>query len=158
MAYFKTLIEAHELHKSLADNASGTEREHALVVLDCRAQLGAPEAGPAAWAAGHIPTAQHANLDRDLAAPAHSLPGGQGGRHPLPRPNAFANRCGEWGISSNTQVVAYDDAGGMDLGVDVVAWLVSQQYVTIERIVRGMDKRRLAHGFRDQIQSLPVVP
>jgi len=112
MVTFKTLIEAHELHQLLQDDASGAGGEDGLVVLDCRAQLGAPEAGPAAWAAGHIPGAHHANLDVDLAAPAHSLPGGEGGRHPLPEPGNFANRCGAWGITSSTQVVAYDDAGG----------------------------------------------
>lgn len=81
-------------------------------MLDCRAQLGDPAAGPAAWAAGHIPGAQHANLDRDLAAPAHSLNNGTGGRHPLPERAAFADRCGAWGIANHTQVVTYDDAGG----------------------------------------------
>src|SRR5690606_24268814 len=44
----------------------------------------------------------------DLARP----PGPRDGRHPLPDPDRFAARLGEWGIERGTTVVAYDDAGG----------------------------------------------
>lgn len=53
----------------------------------------------------HIPGAVFADLDRDLSGPA-----GQGGRHPLPTPEAFAAVRGRLGM--NIPVVAYDDCGG----------------------------------------------
>src|SRR5262245_41493444 len=73
------------------------------VLLDCR-----PDA--AAYRAGHPPGAQHAQLERDLAAPAHDPT--HGGRHPLPDIDAFAATLGRWGIAPSSRVVAYDDQGG----------------------------------------------
>jgi len=80
-----------------------------LLVVDCRWVLGKPGEGRAAFESGHIPGAIHLDLDADLADP-----GGFGapGRHPLPLPEAFAARLGTVGISDDTFVVAYDDAGG----------------------------------------------
>lgn len=49
-----------------------------------------------AYAAGHLPGAQHADLDRDLAAPV--IDPSQGGRHPLPDPEAWAARLTSWGV------------------------------------------------------------
>lgn len=80
-----------------------------LVVVDCRFDLSKPEAGYLAYQTGHIPGAVHANLDRDLSAPV--IPGVTG-RHPLPNPEALARTLGTWGISNDSLVVAYDDAGG----------------------------------------------
>jgi len=84
----------------------------ALVILDCRAELGNAAAGKLAWDQGHIPGAQHANLETDLAAAPHSQGRAGGGRHPLPKRAELVERCAQWGISHNTQVVTYDDAGG----------------------------------------------
>jgi thiosulfate/3-mercaptopyruvate sulfurtransferase len=80
-----------------------------LAVLDCRFDLARPAWGREAWAAGHVPGAQHADLDRDLAAPA----GPSTGRHPLPSPADFAARAGAWGIDERVQVVVYDQGNGM---------------------------------------------
>ena len=74
------------------------------VLLDCRFELGKPTAGETAYAAGHIPGARYAHLDRDLAAAAGPLTG----RHPLPDPATFAARAAAWGIGPTTQVVVYD--------------------------------------------------
>ncbi len=79
-----------------------------LVVVDCRASLGDPEAGERAWREGHIPGAVHADLERDLSDMRRE---GQG-RHPWPSSAAFTARLGTWGISPETQVVAYDAADG----------------------------------------------
>jgi thiosulfate/3-mercaptopyruvate sulfurtransferase len=76
-------------------------------ILDCRAQLGDLESGRRAYAAGHLPTALHADLDRDFAAAP-----GDGGRHPLPEPEALAAQLRAWGINDTDLVVTYDDAGG----------------------------------------------
>ena len=79
-----------------------------LVVLDCRFSLAAPEAGPAAYAASHLPGALYAHLDRDLSD--HRKRGG--GRHPWPDAADFDARLGDWGITPDHQVVAYDDGDG----------------------------------------------
>lgn len=61
-----------------------------------------------AFDAGHLPGAVFVDLDRWLAAPASTAQG----RHPLPRPEVFAEGLGRLGIGDNTPVVAYDDTGG----------------------------------------------
>ena len=112
METYATLITAQQLNDLRAANAEPDGSPQGLVILDCRGGLGDPELGPAAWAKGHIPGAQHANLETQLAAPPHSYPERRGGRHPLPERGEFAEQCGKWGITSHTQVVAYDDMGG----------------------------------------------
>jgi len=79
------------------------------VLLDCRFELSKPAWGEEAYAAGHIPGAQYAHLDRDLSSPVTP----SSGRHPLPDAAALARRAGLWGIDSRTQVVVYDQ----DIGV-----------------------------------------
>ena len=57
---------------------------------------------------GHIPGAVFLDIETALAAPR-----GQGpGRHPLPKPEVFAEAASRAGISPDTHVIAYDDAGG----------------------------------------------
>ncbi len=80
-----------------------------LVIVDCRFELGNPEAGQAAYAVSHIPGAVFLDVERDLSAPV----GNHGGRHPLPDPQALAARLGSAGIGNDTRVVAYDDQGGL---------------------------------------------
>jgi thiosulfate/3-mercaptopyruvate sulfurtransferase len=78
------------------------------VVLDCGFDLADPGAGQRAWAAGHLPDAQYAHLDHDLAGTKT----GHNGRHPLPTREALAIKLGRWGITPTTQVVTYDAQGG----------------------------------------------
>lgn len=83
----------------------------ALCVLDVRCDPvngSAPGSGRAAWLAGHIPGALHADLDQDLSDHRKS---GQG-RHPLPDEQALCQRLGQWGIDEQTWVVAYDFSDG----------------------------------------------
>lgn len=79
-----------------------------LVIVDCRFQLGAPEAGRAAYDQDHIPGALYVDLEADLSGPI----GEHGGRHPLPDPETFASFIGRLGIDHETRVVSYDDQGG----------------------------------------------
>jgi thiosulfate/3-mercaptopyruvate sulfurtransferase len=79
-----------------------------LVIVDCRFQLGAPEAGRKAYEQDHIPGALYADLEADLSAPITE----HGGRHPLPDTQSFAAFIGKLGIGQDTRVVAYDDQGG----------------------------------------------
>lgn len=98
------LIDAPALRALLA--APGGED---VLVLDARFNLMQPEAGEAAWRAGHIPGALHAHLDRDLSGPKT----GANGRHPLPALPALADTLGRWGLTPATRVVVCDDSGGM---------------------------------------------
>lgn len=77
-------------------------------VVDCRFNLMQPEQGRLDYESAHIPGAVHAHLDRDLAAPIRP----ETGRHPLPEAAVFDDTLRNWGISNETQVVAYDDATG----------------------------------------------
>jgi thiosulfate/3-mercaptopyruvate sulfurtransferase len=94
------LLTSHELRSRLDDPA--------VRVVDCRHDLADPEAGPRAYAAGHIPGAVFAHVDRDLSAPVTA----ETGRHPLPDPDEFVAWCRRAGIGRATTVVAYDDVGG----------------------------------------------
>jgi thiosulfate/3-mercaptopyruvate sulfurtransferase len=93
---FTTLISAAELAPHVADPD--------WLVVDCRFELGKPDCGERAYAAGHIPHAIYAHLDRDLAGPVTAA----SGRHPLPEPEKFAATLAGWGMTPATQVVAYD--------------------------------------------------
>lgn len=80
-----------------------------LLIIDLRHELAAPEAGRAAFAAGHLPGAQFLHVDEDLSAPKT----GRNGRHPLPERETFARRMAALGLTPATQVVVYDAQGGM---------------------------------------------
>jgi thiosulfate/3-mercaptopyruvate sulfurtransferase len=95
------LISAAELHRHL--------HSPALRVVDVRASLSDPEAGQRLYAAAHLPGAVYLNLDDDLAGPV----GAHGGRHPLPEMTVFAAKLGALGIGDGSDVVVYDDDGGM---------------------------------------------
>ncbi|CAN5671995.1 sulfurtransferase [soil metagenome] len=99
-AYSNTLVNAGILAAHLHDPA--------WVVLDCRASLADPAAARAAYAAGHVPGARHADLERDLSGPH----GTGAGRHPWPDAASFAARLGAWGVTPAHQVVAYDAGDG----------------------------------------------
>jgi len=100
MQVWKTLIPPH----ALADQIGNPD----WLIVDTRFDLTAPAAGPAAYAAAHIPGAHYAHLDEDLAGPIR--PGT--GRHPLPDPAVLAAKLGAWGLGEAVQLVAYDDSGG----------------------------------------------
>ncbi len=94
------LISTDELAAGLSDPG--------LRVADCRFELGKPEAGLAAYRAGHIPGSVHADLDRDLSIPVTP----SSGRHPLPSPSAFAATLARLGIGNDSRVVCYDAGSG----------------------------------------------
>ena len=76
-------------------------------LFDCRAALHDRDHGRRVHAEGHIPSAAHADLDRELAGAP-----GAGGRHPLPERALMARRFAAWGANDGDQLVFYDDAGG----------------------------------------------
>lgn len=81
--------------------------------IDCRFQLDDTAAGRQAYLAGHIPRAVYAHLDEDLSGPVDPK---NGGRHPLPAIEPFAETLSNWGITNETQVVAYDSMSGVYAG------------------------------------------
>ena len=99
---YTTLIEPAQLAQHLANHAADW------ALLDCRFDLARPQWGEAAYAAGHVPSALYAHLDRDLSGPVSP----ESGRHPLPAPERLAETFGRWGIDAGVQVVAYDQGNG----------------------------------------------
>ncbi|HET7175789.1 MAG TPA: sulfurtransferase [Gammaproteobacteria bacterium] len=97
---FDTLVETETLAAHLDDSA--------WVLFDCRASITDPEAGPKAYAAGHIPGARHIHMERELSSPITP----ETGRHPLPDPQRLAAILGRGGVGADSQVVAYDDFQG----------------------------------------------
>jgi thiosulfate/3-mercaptopyruvate sulfurtransferase len=101
---YKTLISVEELSSVLNSTSS-----QALLVLDCGFDLTNPSAGEQAFAYSHIAGSHYVHLDRDLS----TAKTGFNGRHPLPTREAFAASMRGFGLTPQTQVVAYDNAGGM---------------------------------------------
>ena len=79
-------------------------------MFDCRFDLGDAGAGARHYAEGHIPGAAYLHLNNDLSGPVDP---GRTGRHPLPDRAVFEALLTEHGVIDETQVVAYDDMGGM---------------------------------------------
>jgi thiosulfate/3-mercaptopyruvate sulfurtransferase len=102
---YSTLIDVASLRELLERPAS--TRVPSLIV-DCRFDLSSPGAGRRAFLAQHIPGAHYWDLDEDLSAPRSS----ESGRHPLPSPDALAERLSDLNVDSHTQVVVYDEANG----------------------------------------------
>jgi thiosulfate/3-mercaptopyruvate sulfurtransferase len=97
---YTTLIETAELAAALADPRCA--------IIDCRFDLAQPDWGARAYAAGHIPQALYAHLDRDLAGAVRA----DTGRHPLPARADWIATLNRWGIDERVQVVAYDQGNG----------------------------------------------
>ncbi len=111
MSDYTTLIDTATLHAHLHDPR--------WIIVDCRFNMAAPEAGRKAYQDVHLPGARYAHLDADLSSPITP----DTGRHPLPDPMRLAHTFGEWGIGPETQVVVYDDMGGM-LAAARLWWLL----------------------------------
>jgi thiosulfate/3-mercaptopyruvate sulfurtransferase len=98
---FSTLISARDLAAKFSDPS--------WLPIDCRFDLAKPDSGEAAYRTSHIPGAVYAHLDRDLSSPITA----SSGRHPLPEPERFAQTLRNWGVTADTQVVAYDADTGV---------------------------------------------
>ncbi|CAA9583949.1 MAG: Thiosulfate sulfurtransferase, rhodanese [uncultured Truepera sp.] len=80
-----------------------------LRVIDVRASLTDPQAGRRLYGAGHLPGAVFLSLEDDLSGRAQE----HGGRHPLPDMFTFAETLRTHGVGDESEVVVYDDSGGM---------------------------------------------
>lgn len=98
---FTTLISVEQLSAQL-NNAKW-------VVIDCRFSLADTSQGENHFAQSRIPGAQYAHLDKHMSSP---IIANVTGRHPLPDAQTLAAQFQQWGISNDTQIIAYDDKAG----------------------------------------------
>ncbi|WP_299762697.1 sulfurtransferase [uncultured Pontibacter sp.] len=81
-------------------------QQEALILIDARS-------GPTAkdkYEAEHLQDALYVDLETDLARPTANA--AEGGRHPLPSAQEFAEFLGQLGIQPSSHVVVYDDVSG----------------------------------------------
>lgn len=97
---YQTIISAEDLNKNINNQD--------WFVFDCRFMLKDPEGGLKKFNQGHIPGAQYADMDTDLASPVTST----SGRHPLPNPDELMHTLQLWGVSNSSQIICYDDMSG----------------------------------------------
>ncbi len=97
---YQTIISVEDLNKNL--------NTQDWLIFDCRFILKNPEGGLKKFNQGHIPGAQYADMDKDLASPMTST----SGRHPLPNPDEFINKLQSWGVNNTSQIICYDDMSG----------------------------------------------
>lgn len=82
----------------------------ALRVFDCTGDLMKPENGPVQYREQHLIGARYADLNLYLSAHGDQAKV-NGGRHPLPTREHFAQWLGREGVSAQTPVVVYDRNG-----------------------------------------------
>ncbi|MDH5346026.1 MAG: rhodanese-like domain-containing protein, partial [Gammaproteobacteria bacterium] len=95
--------------------------------VDCRFDLFDVTRGRKDYDSAHIPGAVYADMDRDLASEISAL----SGRHPLPDPGEFRRRLESWGISDDTEVVAYDYGNG---SLAARLWWMLKEWLGHERV------------------------
>lgn len=78
-------------------------------IFDCRHDLMDFGRGALRYAEEHIPGAHFAPVETALSGEKN----GTNGRHPLPAPEAFAAFLARHGVTATTQIVAYDEVGGL---------------------------------------------
>ncbi len=94
----KPLIKTHEL----LEQSSIDE----MIMIDARQGADSLQH----YQSGHLKNAFRVDLEKDLSAISEHPR--QGGRHPLPTPEAFGRLLGKLGITPESHVVAYDDQNG----------------------------------------------
>lgn len=91
------------VYKRLRENPDQT------VIVDVRFHLTKPDEGRKTYTKSHVPRAVYIDLKEDLSRNAEV----HGGRHPLQDPDRLAAKLGKIGIDRETDVIVYDDSGGM---------------------------------------------
>ena len=97
---YDTIISAQDLNSIISDDN--------VRVFDCRFSLKDPQGGLKSYQSGHLPNAQFADMDTQLSSAMTET----SGRHPLPDVDVFIEQLCAWGVSNDTQVIAYDDMKG----------------------------------------------
>jgi thiosulfate/3-mercaptopyruvate sulfurtransferase len=119
-------------------------------VFDCRHDLKNTGYGRQAYVKGHIPGALFLHLDDDLSG----VKTGNNGRHPLPDIADFARRMSECGVDATTQVVAYDNEGGIFASRLwwMLRWLSHERVAVLDGGLAGWKRAK-----RDLTDALPVI-
>ncbi len=97
---YQTIISVEDLNKNINNQD--------WFIFDCRFMLKEPEGGLQKFNQGHIPGAQFADMDKDLASPMTAT----SGRHPLPDPDQLIKILQSWGVNNSSQIICYDDMSG----------------------------------------------
>ncbi|UOE92294.1 sulfurtransferase [Alkalihalobacillus sp. LMS39] len=97
----RSIIEFEELQSRLHDAN--------VRVIDCRFELGNPQAGLEQYVNSHIEHALYFDLEKDLSGEVKEV----GGRHPLPPIEEFLQKVRTAGISEDSFVVVYDNQDGV---------------------------------------------
>jgi thiosulfate/3-mercaptopyruvate sulfurtransferase len=122
------------------------------VLLDVRWTLGG--AGRAAYADGHLPGAVFVDLDAELAGRP-----GEGGRHPLPDPDALQATLRLAGVGEGAPVVVYDAGGAPPTGAAARAWWILRWAgLTDVRVLDGGLAAWLATGGPLETVGVPAPP
>ena len=110
-------------------------------VFDCRHDLKNIDYGRQAYARGHIPGALFLHLDDDLSG----AKSGSNGRHPLPDADSFSRRLSACGVDATTQVVAYDNEGGIFAARLwwLLRWLGHDRVAVLDGGLAGWKRARL---------------
>jgi len=101
--------------------------------VDCRFFLADKSQGRREYEDAHVAGAVFADLDGDLSAP--HVPG-RSGRHPLPEPGDFVRTLQRLGVTSRTQVVAYDAQAGQ-LAAGRLWWMLHWAGHTAAAVLDG---------------------
>ena len=101
---YQTIISVSELQNLLKSHTSK------VVIFDCSFDLANPALGLTQFQESRIAGSLYASLDTDLSAhnPKDAV---NGGRHPLPSREIFANWLSKMGVTHESQVIVYDRQG-----------------------------------------------
>lgn len=118
------------------------------LLLDVRFTL---EDGPRydEYLAGHLPGARFVDLERELSGPR--IPGL--GHYPLPSAEAFTESARSWGLSADSEIVAY--AGYTGISAGRMAWLLHWFGHRRVRILNGGLHAWIQGGFPLVTESVP---
>ncbi len=109
-AWLNTLFAFFDTHISCSQLAELMSIPNAdYVIFDCRHRLDDADYGQRAYESAHLPDAFFMHLERDLS----HLGDPKNGRHPLPEIREFVQKIRACGVSSDTQVIVYDDMNGV---------------------------------------------
>lgn len=123
------------------------------LLFDVRTGPGAAQA----YAAGHLPGALFVDLDRDLSG-AQDTPA-QGGRHPLPSAQTFAERLGRWGVTPSSHVVLYDTQGGANAAARMWWMLRALGHTRVQVLDGGLQAAEQAgHRLSREEVARPEAP
>ena len=142
IARSRVLVEPDELGLLLSGR-------HQVTLLDVRGSITGPPGRPQ-YEAGHLPGAVFVELETELSGTP-----GEGGRHPLPDPDAFQAAMRAAGVDDDVPVVVYD--GATSLYAARLWWLLTDAGHPDVRVLDGGYAGWLAAGHPVETGAAPAV-